>query len=196
MTAAELSALESHGVWTTDDLDELPESQRHHELIDGVLIVPPAPTNVHQSVIWRLAATLDESCPPEYDVTQGVEIRISRTRSLIPDVVATTVHSAARHSGKFAPHDVVLAVEVISPSSVTMDQITKSALYAQAGIPYYWLVDTDPRIAIRTFRLDPTDGFYQPTGEFGDQVTATEPWKIDFPISRITPRHLGGQPTG
>jgi hypothetical protein len=31
MTAAELSELESHGPWTTDDLDELPESQRHHD---------------------------------------------------------------------------------------------------------------------------------------------------------------------
>jgi Uma2 family endonuclease len=196
MTAAELSDLESHGVWTTDDLDNMPESTRHHELIDGVLIVPPAPSNVHQSIAARLMVTLDASCPPECDVTQGVEIRISTTRSLIPDVVATTATAAARQTGKFAPHEIVLAVEVISPSSVTMDQITKSALYAQAGIPFYWLVDIEPRIAIRTFCLDPTDGLYQPTGEFGEQVTATEPWKIDFPISRITPRHFGDQPPG
>jgi Uma2 family endonuclease len=189
VTAAELSALESHGVWTTDDLDELPESQRHHELIDGVLIVPPAPSNVHQTVIWRLAAALAHGCPSRYDVTQGVEIRISTTRSLIPDVVATTAEAAARHTGKFGPHEVVLAVEVISPSSVTMDQITKSALYAQAGIPYYWLVDTEPRIAVRTFRLDAAYGLYQPTGEFGERIWTEEPWKIDFPVEQITPKH-------
>jgi Uma2 family endonuclease len=190
MTAAELSGLEAHvGAWTTDDLDELPESNRRYELIDGALIVPPSPTNVHQTIAGRLMAAFEVGCPPEYDVTQGVEVRVSRTRSFIPDVLVTTAEAAARQPAKFAPHEVILAVEVVSPSSVTMDQITKSALYAQAGIPYYWLVDTEPRIAIRTFRLDAAHGLYQPTGEFGERLTTTEPWKLDFPISRLVPRH-------
>jgi Uma2 family endonuclease len=35
------------------------------------------------------------------------------------------------------PHEVVLTVEIVSPTSVSMDRITKPALYAQAGIPFY-----------------------------------------------------------
>jgi len=190
MTAAELSALEGHGVWTTDDLDELPESTRHHELIDGVLIVPPAPTYLHQTVILRLGTVLDGSCPPEYAVTQGVEVRISTTRSLIPDVAVIEAEAAAtRRSGKFAPHEVLLAVEVVSPSSVTMDRITKRALYAQAGVPFYWLVETSPELVVKTHRLDQATELYQPTGEFSDKVIIDEPWPIDFPVSRIVPRH-------
>jgi Uma2 family endonuclease len=83
----------------------------------------------------------------------------------------------------------VLAVEVVSPSSVTIDQIAKSALYAQAGIPYYWLVDTEPRIAVRTFRLDAAAQVYESTGEFAEALTVEEPWKIDLPVSRLVPRH-------
>ena len=41
--SVDLSWLERHGPWTTDEVDELPESTRHHELIDGVLIVPLRP---------------------------------------------------------------------------------------------------------------------------------------------------------
>jgi Uma2 family endonuclease len=190
MTAAELSELESHGPWTTDDLDELPESQRHHELIDGMLIVPPAPTYVHQTVILRLGTVLEDSCPPEYAVTQGVEMRISRTRSLIPDVVAIEAEAAAsRRSGKFAPHEVLLAVEVVSPTLVTMDRITKRALYAQAGIPFYWLVETSPLLVVKTHRLDQATQQYEPTGEFANKVTTGEPWPIDFSVSRLVPRH-------
>ena len=188
MTAAELSALEEHGEWTTDDLDALPESTRHRELIDGVLIVPPAPSNVHQTAIARLWAQLDSGCPADYYVTQGVEVRISRIRSLIPDVLVLSAEAGQRRSHEFEPHEVVLAVEVVSPSSVTMDRVTKPVLYAQAGIPFYWLVETEPQIAVRTFRLDTANGVYEPTGEFTDTVAADEPWPIEFPISRLAPR--------
>ena len=61
--------------WTTDDLDELPPDGRRRELIDGVLIVSPSPSNVHQIIAMRLGGALEAVCPPEFDVTLGVEIR-------------------------------------------------------------------------------------------------------------------------
>jgi len=189
MTAAELSALENHGPWTTDDLDELPESTRHHELIDGVLIVPPSPTHLHQTIVHRLMTVLEEGCSDDYYVTQGVEVRISKTRSFIPDVLVTTAEAAKRPTNKFAPHEVVLAVEIVSPTSVAMDHVTKSALYAQAGILWYWLVDTEPRITVRAFKLEPAADLYQPAGTFDEAVKLDEPWRIDFAVSRIMPRY-------
>ncbi|HLI37971.1 MAG TPA: Uma2 family endonuclease [Streptosporangiaceae bacterium] len=175
--------------WTTDDLDALPESHQRHELIDGALVVSPSPTNMHQTIAARLVVALEESCPPEYDVTQAVEIRISKRRSFIPDVLVTTAEAAARQPSKFAPHEVVIAVEVVSPTSVTIDQVTKSALYAQAGIPYYWLVDTLRGIAVHAYRLDARQGIYRPAGHFTERLKLSEPWDIDIPLSRITPRH-------
>lgn len=192
---AELTELESPaGGWTTDDLDALPEGTRRYELIDGALIVAPSPTNVHQTIAMRLGTALEESCPPEYDVTQGVEIRVSRTRSFIPDVLVTTAAAAGRGPSKFTPPEVLLAVEVVSPGSVTMDRITKAHLYAQAGIPFYWWLETSPRIAVHTHRLDPESGRYTSTGLFVETVAVREPWDIALPISQITPRHFHDQP--
>jgi Uma2 family endonuclease len=37
-----------------------------------------------------------------------------------------------------APADVLLAVEIESPSSLTADRITKPAQYAALGIAHYW----------------------------------------------------------
>jgi Uma2 family endonuclease len=188
---AELSTLEPPaGGWTTDDLDELPEDHRRYELIDGALIVSPSPTNIHQTIVARLLTALEESCPAEYDVTQAVELRVSRTRSFIPDVLVTTADAAARRPSKFAPHEVVLVVEVVSPTSVTMDRITKADLYARAGIPFYWRVETLQGIVVHTHRLDPDATVYRPTGQFAKTVKVAEPWEIAFPISRITPRHF------
>lgn len=188
---AELSALEPPaGGWTTDNLDELPEDHRRYELIDGALIVSPSPTNIHQTIAARLVTALEENCPAEYDVTQAVELRVSTTRSFIPDVLVTTAEAAARRPSKFAPHEVVLVVEVVSPTSVTIDRVTKPDLYAHAGIPFYWRVETLQGTVVHTHRLDPDVDIYRPAGHFAGTVKVSDPWEMEFPVSRITPRHF------
>lgn len=190
MTAALADIEPPEGGWTTDDLDRLPEDGRRRELIDGVLIVSPSPTNIHQVISARLVVALEESCPPEYEVTQAVEVRASKRRSFIPDVLVTTAEAAARGPHWFLPHEVLLAVEIVSPSSVTLDRVAKPALYAEAGIPYYWRVETDGGIAAHTYRIDPSAGVYLPTGEHTEAVETDQPWALTIPMARLTPRFL------
>lgn len=173
--------------WTTDDLDSAPEDGRRRELIDGVLWMPPAPTGKHQKIVWRLAAALDRRCPPSHDVNQGVEIRINRRRSLIPDVLVTTIEAARQDLPRFAPYDVTLAVEIESPSSYTMDRITKPALYANAGIPHYWRVALDGGLCVTVYRLDPVAEVYREVGSFTETITVTEPWPIKLPLAEFGP---------
>lgn len=178
------------GGWTTDDLDELPEDGRRRELIDGVLIVPPSPTVRHQSIAARLVVALDDLCPPEYVVTQAVDVRVGRKNSYSPDVLVVTADAAARNASKLRPSEVVLAVEIVSPSSIRMDTFLKPALYAQAGAPYYWRVETDSGITVHTYRLGPAEA-YEQTGSFTDAIELDEPWPIRLPIATITPRAPG-----
>lgn len=187
MTAALSELHPPPGGWTTDDLDELPEDGHRYELIDGVLIVSPSPTSRHQKLVVRLDTALEASCPPEWMVTQGVEVRISRFRSLTPDVLVVTAEAAAREPSKFQPHEVLLAGEIVSKNSKAMDRLTKPGLYAQAGIPFYWRVETEGGIVVHTHRIDPTAQVYVPTGEFDQLIELDEPWRIEIPISRITP---------
>jgi Uma2 family endonuclease len=188
--SAALSDFPPPGGWTTDDLDALPEDGHRRELIDGILIMSPSPTMPHQSLAWRLAAALDEDCPDEYEVSQGVEVRVSRRRSFIPDVLVATVEASARRTAKLEPHEVVLAVEIVSDSTKAMDRITKPGLYAQAGIPFYWRIETSGGLVVHTHKIDPVDEVYTETGRWTKFVDTGEPWPINVSIERITPRHL------
>jgi Uma2 family endonuclease len=172
--------------WTTDDLDRA--QGRRRELLDGVLPVGPEPGPTHQKVIGLLSAKLRSICPSEYEVVQGVELRFTRQRSFLPDL--QVVFADGDRSGCLAPREVVVAVEVVAPTSLVMDRITKPALYAAAGIPYYWRVETDGGVEVSTYRLDPLDEIYRQTGEFREVVDVTEPWPVKIQVNEITPPHF------
>lgn len=182
------------GGWTVDDLDELPLDGVRRELIDGVLHVMPSPGRIHQTVAMRLGTALDDRCPPDYDVTQAVEVVFNRRNSRIPDVMVTTASAAAEREAnpsKYRPQDIVLAVEIVSPSTVSQDRVAKPAQYAAAGIPLYWRIDIADGITVNTFQLNASAGVYTPSGEFTDVIRVDEPWLIELAISEITPRKLG-----
>jgi Uma2 family endonuclease len=174
--------------WTTDDIDELPEEGYRCELIDGALVVPPPPTSGHQLLLSRTASALDGTCPPTWEVTHRMEVRISHRRSLVPDVLVVTAEAAMRNAHYFRPDEVVLAVEVVSPGSITMDRVAKPALYAQAGIPFYWRVETEHGIVVHTHELDRDGDVYFATGSFDKVIEIDRPWPVQVPISKITPR--------
>jgi Uma2 family endonuclease len=189
MTMA-ISDLSRTSGWTTDDLDQLPEDGIRRELLDGVLLVSPSPTDIHQIIAGRLMVALEETCPDDLQVTQAVEIRMSSTRSFIPDVLVATDEAARRRGRFYAPHEVVLAVEIVSPSSVSMDRITKPALYAQAGIPFYWRIEVGNGIEVHLCELDPSAGVYRAAGVSDSRIQVAQPWEIDIPIERLKPRHM------
>ncbi|WP_089155285.1 Uma2 family endonuclease [Micromonospora sp. NBS 11-29] len=191
MTAALESDHPQEREWTTEDLDALPEDGRRRELLDGVLLMSPSPTRMHQSIAGLLMAALDEYCPDGYDVTQAVGVRISRTRYFIPDVLVTTSTAAAREPSRYEPHEVVLAVEIVSPSTRSIDRVLKPALYAQAGIPFYWRIEIEEEgLVVYTYKIDPVNEVYAQTGRWTKFVDTGEPFPTNLPISRITPRRV------
>jgi Uma2 family endonuclease len=189
MTTA-LSDVPPAGGWTTDDLDALPEDGVHRELLDGVLLVSPSPSSAHQVLAARLLVALEETCPDHFHVSQANDVQISPRRLFTPDVLVTTDEAARRPTGRFAAAEVVLAVEIVSPSSQSMDRVMKPALYAKAGIPFYWLVETDGGLTVHTYKLEFEDEVYRPSGMFTEAIKIDEPWRIEIPLARLRPRHL------
>jgi Uma2 family endonuclease len=189
MTAA-LSDLPPAGGWTADDLDALPVDGVRRELLDGVLLVSPSPSSVHQVIAGRLLVALEQTCPEHLFVSQANDVQISPRRLFIPDVLVTTFEAASRRDGKYAPAEVLLAVEIVSPSSQSMDRVMKPALYAKAGIPFYWMIEIEGGITVHTYKLDFTDEVYQPSGTFTDAIKIDEPWRIEIPIASLRPRNL------
>jgi Uma2 family endonuclease len=74
---------------------------------------------------------------------------------------------------------------------MSMDRITKPALYAAAGIPYYWRIETaDDEIEVHTCKIDPEADMYRPFGTFNVEIDTHEPWRIKVPIAKLKPRYL------
>lgn len=176
------------GEWTAEHLEDLPWDGRRLELLDGVLLVHPSPAAAHQSIAARLMVALEDTCPQDLQATAAVHIRLGERQSFIPDVLVATDVAARRKGTFYTPAEVVLAVEIVSATSQAMDWVLKPVLYAQAGIPHYWVVETDNDIAVHTFKLDPVGQVYARSATFTDVVSVDEPWRMQIPVSRLSRR--------
>jgi Uma2 family endonuclease len=169
--------LGAQGPWTVDDLDRLPDDGKRYEIIDGSLLVSPAPTPRHQVIADRVRRLLRASAGAEFEVLEAVGVQLPGS-VLIPDVVVA--HSGPVWSDRrvLTPRDILLVVEVVSPSSSTTDRVTKPTLYAAAGVPAYWRVEPAGSAApsVVTFRLAGS--------VYAEQVTATAdlPATVDWPF--------------
>jgi len=153
--------------WTLADLARLPEDEYRYEIIDGELVVSPPPTNFHQ----RVATEMIRRWQPATGVlthASGVSVPAGRYRErfLVPDVLVVRNGVSSPY---YAPSDVLVAVEIVSPSSVTRDRWAKRGLYAELGIPEYWLVDPGERTL--TVFFQPSE---EPPREYLDHVVYAE----------------------
>jgi len=154
-----VQALDRPGPWTFDDLADLPEDGRRYEVVDGALLVSPAPSDFHQAVARRLFRQLDQQAPAEWESVYEVAFRV-RTDGRIPDLAVIRAGVPVRpRLPAYAPADFGLLVEVVSPTSTGMDRVLKPAEYAAAGVPYFWRVETEPVLVIIAFEI--VDGQYR-----------------------------------
>ena len=131
---------------SSDDWNALDrEPYLHYELSDGVLVMTPRPAPRHQYVVKRVADALEDQLPSALVPLIDVEVPIRRGPAAThraPDVVV--VPRAVLGTGIVTlvdPAEVLLAVEVVSPGSVSTDRILKVQEYASVGIPAYLIID-------------------------------------------------------
>ena len=124
-------------LFTVDDLERMPDDGRRYELVDGVLIVSPAPQVPHQLVLAELIVLLHGSCPPGLFVVPGPGVRMSVDTELIPDLVVIRQDQLSAPRVTRSP---LLAVEIQSPSTALFDLNTKKAVYERFSIESYWIV--------------------------------------------------------
>jgi len=131
------------GPLTVDDLEAMPDDGHRYELLDGVLIVSPAPRPLHQRMAFRLAMLLHEAAPLDLEVLPAplaVHPDERRLTELLPDVLVARERDFTDRDLPSAPP---LAVEVLSESTRLIDQTLKRAAYERMGTASYWLLDPD-----------------------------------------------------
>ena len=132
--------------WTVEMLDALPDDGQQYEIIDGELFVTPTPSDVHQLVVGALYARLRQYFRPS-DVGRALHSpsdvrRADRRRNRVqPDVFVVRLTENRRPPYPFDLTDLLLAVEVESPSNPAYDYQTKRELYLKSGVPEYWIVN-------------------------------------------------------
>ncbi|AHH97088.1 Uma2 family endonuclease [Kutzneria viridogrisea] len=136
---------------------ELPEdNSRHYELQDGVLIARPHPELAHQRAVSGLALALNEQLPGAWSCLFCVEVVTKAEYPAcvrVPDVVVYAEDLVGADAPALTAQQVLVAVEVLSPGSVSTDTVLKPVEYARAGIPNYWVVDLAGAGSLTAYRL-------------------------------------------
>ena len=160
--------------WTVDDLDLLPDDGLQYELLDGLLLVSPAPTRRHQRAALRLGSVLIEGCPGDMEVLLApLDWRPDHRTSLQPDVLVL----GNRDLDALVGDSMILAVEILSPSTGRKDAVYKRSKYEDSGVAAYWIIDpTIPSI----LALELVDGHYVIAGEAtgDDALTLEKPFPV------------------
>lgn len=173
-----MTTLSAGAPYTRADLDALPDDGRRHELIDGVLIVTPAPSYEHQDVALALVLMLHPACPPELKLLFApFEVALADDTVLEPDLL---VARRADFTSRDLPVAPLLAVEILSPSTRCFDLMTKRSRYEAAGTASYWVIDPDEP-SLTAWEL--VDGAYVEVAH----VTGDEEWTASrpFPVTIV-----------
>ena len=158
---------------TDDDLAAMPDDGHRYELVDGALLVTPAPDVRHQVCVAALFMLLHAARDSTHRVLFApVDVRLSATTILQPDLLVARKSDFTEARLEAAP---LLAVEVLSGSTRRIDVGTKRLVFEEAGVPAYWLVDPDgPSLTV----LHLEDGRYVERAV----VTADAPYQAEFPF--------------
>jgi len=167
---------------------DLPEdTSRHYELAEGILQVSPRPVLKHQWVSKRLSRQLDDQLPGEWSTTHEVDVVVDArypVKVRAPDLVVISVDRAREEPKNLNASDVLLAVEVVSPGSRRTDNVSKLNEYADAGIPHYWIIHTEPEATLTAYELIDTD--YRLVETATDAFTAVRPFPLTVDLTSLT----------
>jgi len=131
--------------WTAEMVRALPEDGNCYETVHGELLVTPAPRPLHQLVVNRLEVALThyverhglgQVLRSPADISWGPDSLVQPDLFVVPLEEMRTLDWAKIKN-------LVLVVEVLSPSTSRQDRFTKRRLYQTVGIPAYWVVDAD-----------------------------------------------------
>jgi len=131
--------------WTADMVRALPEDGNRYEVVYGELLVTPSPRPWHEILFQRFIVSLDLYLRREpVGIVLGSRADISWSPDVLvqPDVFVVPI-AQARTLDWTHYRDLLLVVEVLSPSSARSDRFLKRRLYQEVGIPLYWVVDGD-----------------------------------------------------
>ena len=133
---------------TYQDYLELPDDGKQYQIIEGDLVVTPAPGRNHQGTSGNLndilrhhilGNDLGEIYYAPFDVI------LDDSNIVQPDLLYVDKGRARMLTERGMQGPPTLAVEILSPSSNRIDRVRKLHVNARFGVPFYWIVDPETR---------------------------------------------------
>jgi Uma2 family endonuclease len=141
--------------WTYEMLETLPDDGNRYEIIDGELLVTPAPAWSHQRVLWNLCVLFDtylRQHPFWHGLFAPADVVFDARNVVQPDLFIVPLVDGKAPQSLEEAGKLLLAIEVLSPSSHRADRTKKRILYQRFVVPEYWIVDSVGRL-IERWRL-------------------------------------------
>jgi len=183
-----MSTLPRGRTMTRADLEALPDDGWRHELVDGALVMTPAPQWRHQSAVVRLVVALDAACPADLRVVVAPFAVLLGPDTVVQPDLLVAPRSAISDTGLDGPP--LLAIEVLSPSTTHIDLGLKKARYEAAGCPSYWVVDpgsAEHEPSITAWQLEDDAYVETATARGGERLNVAQPYAVQIsPADLVT----------
>lgn len=138
--------------WTVERVFALPADGNRYEAVDGELLVTPAPSLPHQVAVQALYERLKPYVSAHglgRALVSPADIEFDERTLLQPDLFVAPVVNGRLPGSWEEIRSLLLAVEVLSPSTARADRQVKRRRYQRHGVPEYWIVDLDARLVER-----------------------------------------------
>ena len=177
---------------TYQDLLELPEDVRA-EILGGRIVTAPAPLPKHSKAQRALGNFIGgpfddddgRGGPGGWWIFVEVDVQVATHDIVRPDLAGWR-RARLPDPGEIRPIEVApdWVCEVLSPSTVSYDRVTKRDLYARHGVEHYWIVDVDAR-TVEAFGL--IEGRWMISGNYDHHARARIPpfEEVELEIGRL-----------
>ncbi|GGM97216.1 hypothetical protein GCM10011609_38840 [Lentzea pudingi] len=155
------------------------------ELVEGRLITSPAGLSPHNFACGNLIMQLAGQLPAHLEVVYGPDVDLELAPPDAPGFVrrpdVVVCHRGSQ--GLLRAAEVVIAVEVVSPHSRYTDRRAKRLDYAEAGVPFYWIVDLAP-LSLTPLRLG-QDRQYEDLVAATEVHESSEPFPVRVELAQL-----------
>ncbi len=135
--------------WTREEVLALPDDGNRYELVDGELLVSPAPRLVHQAGVLGLFRLLDPYVS-RYRLGSlmlaPADLDLGSRQLVQPDLFVLGLVDGRPPSRWEECGVPTLVAEVLSPATARSDRIVKRRQSQRSGVATYWIVDLDARL--------------------------------------------------
>ena len=131
--------------FTYDDYAKLPDDGNRYEIIEGDLVMTPAPKTGHQRISRRLLVQLTlfvekHQLGEVFDAP--CDVVFSPENTVQPDIffISTKQEKLITEDNIQGAPDLI--IEILSPTTAYYDLVEKKEIYEKFGVKEYWIVDT------------------------------------------------------